>query len=283
MISPSAFGPRRHRGHVHHDPAREHHHEGEPPIYDRGLRFDVDTALDRRRALGLLAGAAALPLLVAAAPATAAAGLACTATPEEIVGPFPSDGSNGPNVLDDMGIVRSNIRSSFGGLSGFASGVQLTIQLRLLNSARGCGPWAGAALYVWHCDRLGRYSMYADGVRNQNYLRGVQPTNANGQLRFVSTFPGCYPGRWPHLHVEVYPSLAEATTFRNKIATTQIALGARACRTVYASPGYEASREVFGDTSLEDDISFNDGYDEQLAVTQGNVATGYTARLAIAV
>lgn len=34
--------------------------------------------------------------------------------PDETAGPYPGDGSNGPNVLAESGIVRSDITSSFG-------------------------------------------------------------------------------------------------------------------------------------------------------------------------
>lgn len=34
--------------------------------------------------------------------------------PDETAGPYPGDGSNGPNVLTESGIVRSDIRPGFG-------------------------------------------------------------------------------------------------------------------------------------------------------------------------
>jgi protocatechuate 3,4-dioxygenase beta subunit len=39
-----------------------------------------------------------------------------------------------------------------------------------------------------------------DAVRDENYRRGVQETAAVGAVTFTSTFPGCYDGRWPHIH-----------------------------------------------------------------------------------
>ena len=32
---------------------------------------------------------------------------------------------------------------------------------------------------MWHCDREGGYSLYSDGVTEENYLRGVQITDAD--------------------------------------------------------------------------------------------------------
>ena len=272
--------------HFHHDPANEHHHEGEVPIYDRGLAFDLDTVVHRRRMLGLLAGVSAVPLvsgLAGARSASAALLAACEDIPEETAGPFPADGSNGPNVLDDTGIVRRNIRHSFGEASGFAEGVRMTMQLTILELAADCAPYRGAAVYVWQCDRDGNYSMYEAPIEGENYLRGVQRADRFGRVTFTSTFPGCYPGRWPHVHFEVYPSIREAVTYENKIATSQLALTKAACKTVYRSAGYEASREAIKDVSLETDGVFRDGWDQQLARMRGNVRDGYTAKLKLSV
>ena len=82
----------------------------------------------------------------------------------------------------------------------------LTILLAIQDQAKGCTPIAGAAVYVWHCDQGGGYSMYSQGVQNENYLRGVQATDADGVATFTSIFPACYSGRWPHIHFEVYPA-----------------------------------------------------------------------------
>ena len=94
---------------------------------------------------------------------------------------------------------------------------------------------------MWHCDRDGAYSLYSNGVTTENYLRGVQAADSNGVVTFTSIFPACYSGRWPHIHFEVYPSLAKATDQANKIATSQIALPKDACDTVYATDGYSQS------------------------------------------
>src|SRR6476619_5132975 len=110
--------------------------------------------------------------------------------PEETGGPYPGDGSNGVNVLTESGIVREDLRSSFGDASGVAEGVPLSIQLKVYdNGTDGLTPYAGAAVYLWHCDREGRYSLYSDGVTGENYLRGVQETDANGVVTFTSIFP----------------------------------------------------------------------------------------------
>jgi protocatechuate 3,4-dioxygenase beta subunit len=198
----------------------------------------------------------------------------------ETAGPFPADASNGPNVLNLSGVVRNDIRSSFAGLSGTAAGVPMTIALTLVNAST-CAPLANRAVYLWHCDRAGLYSLYSAGVTNQNYLRGVQETDATGTLTFTSIFPACYAGRWPHIHFEVYPSLATATTAANKIATSQIALPKSACDEVYATTGYSQSISNLNGVTLASDNVFSDGASLQLATMTGSVASGLTATLTI--
>jgi protocatechuate 3,4-dioxygenase beta subunit len=250
--------------------------------HDLGLAHDL-SVLSRRRVLGLLTGAGLLAVAGCAGdpPPAAAAGETSAAgeIPQETAGPFPGDGSNGPDVLNESGIVRSDIRSSFGSLSGTAQGVPLTIALTVTDVAGA--PLPGAAVYAWHCDRAGRYSLY--GVTDQNYLRGVQAADASGKVGFTSIFPAAYPGRWPHVHFEVYPDLAGATTPDNALVTSQLALPQDACAQVYASTGYEQSVRNLAQTSLERDNVFSDGWDSQLATVTGTVSDGLTAALVVPV
>lgn len=261
--------------------------------HDRGLQFDLATLIGRRRALSLLGGAGLT--LVACAPSTttttspttstssssATAGTPMESIPEETAGPFPGDGSNGPNALTQSGIVRSDIRSSFGSSTRTAEGVQLTIELTV--QKENGTPYAGAAVYLWHCDINGDYSMYSDRVRNENFLRGVQEADSSGRLKFVSVFPGAYSGRWPHIHFEVYPSLADATKAGNKITTSQLALPETTCKEVYGTTGYTQSVRNMARTTLKQDMVFRDGVDQQMATMSGNVQSGYTASLTFAV
>src|SRR5437667_11976044 len=106
------------------------------------------------------------------ATATTAANASCDTIPEETAGPFPGDGSNGPNVLTESGIVRSDLRSSFGSASGVAEGVPLTIKMLVEDKAKGCERLAGAAVYVWHYDREGKYALCSQGVTNAHYRTG---------------------------------------------------------------------------------------------------------------
>ena len=272
------------------------------PAWDQGLSFDVETLIDRRRVLkgiglaGLSIGIAACApgsngasaSASASASATsaesAAAAADCTTEiPEETAGPFPGDGSNGPDVLNQSGVVRKDIRSSFGTSSTVATGVPLTIRFAVLDMAKACEPYAGAAVYAWHCDQAGRYSMYSQGAENENYLRGVQAAGDDGIVEFTSVFPACYSGRWPHVHFEVYPSLEAATSTANKVATSQIALPKDICDEVYATAGYEQSVQNMSQVSLERDMVFADGVEHQLGTSSGSIADGLTVELAVPV
>ena len=278
---------------IHPPPIHDDHELEE---HDRGLVYDLGT-LDRRRVLKLLGFgglSAGLFTLVgcgsegatgsasAAVAATDATGASCALVPEETAGPFPGDGSNGPNILAESGVVRSDIRSSFGSSTTVAAGVPLMIQLTVQDAE--CAPLAGSAVYLWHCDRDGNYSMYSDAAVDENYLRGVQEADDTGLVTFSSIFPACYQGRWPHIHFEVYPSLELATDEQNKIATSQIALPQEDCETVYATAGYEQSVRTLDQVSLESDNVFgDDGGARQIGTVTGNVADGYTVALTVAV
>jgi protocatechuate 3,4-dioxygenase beta subunit len=206
----------------------------------------------------------------------------CSTIPEETEGPYPGDGTNGPNALTVSGIERSDIRSSFGGASGTAAGVVLTITLTLVDSTT-CSPLEGYAIYVWHCDQNGNYSMYSAGVTDQNYLRGVQSTNAAGQVSFTSIFPACYSGRWPHIHFEVYPLAATATSGSAKLATSQLAMPKATCDTVYTTSGYSASVTNLSRVTLATDMVFSDGATLEIPTITGSVTDGYAAALTVAI
>jgi protocatechuate 3,4-dioxygenase beta subunit len=298
----------------HHDqhlePADEVHE------HDRGLAYDLPTLLNRRRALTLFGGAGLAAALAACSdgsngsddaagsgPASSSstsgssgssgstspsstgspATGSTTEIPAETGGPFPGDGSNGVNVLTESGIVRSDLTRSFGSASGVAEGVPLTVRLTVLDIAKGAVGYEGAAVYVWHCDREGGYSLYTDGVTEENYCRGVQAADANGEVTFTSIFPAAYQGRWPHIHFEVYPSLAAATKASDKLRTSQLALPEDMCKVVYATKGYEQSVDNLARTSLASDNVFSDGWSLQLATVTGDVDGGMTATLNVPV
>ena len=295
---------------------RVNHRETDLENHDRGLDYDLPRLLQRRGMLKLVAGvglAGAGLITLGACGSVTNSGEASSPSgsrpagppdggpgggapestqttdtangelPEETGGPFPGDGSNGANVLNQSGIVRRDITSSFGPSTTKAEGVPLSITMTINDYANNEAPLGGGAVYVWHCDREGRYSLYSQGVTGENYLRGVQETDGKGQVKFTTIFPACYSGRWPHIHFEVYPSLAKATNSANKIATSQMALPEATCKAVYATSGYEQSLSNMGRVSLDSDNVFRDGYDLQMPTVTGDPSSGYQLSFSCAV
>jgi protocatechuate 3,4-dioxygenase beta subunit len=182
--------------------------------------------------------------------------------------------------LEESGIVRSDIRSSFGTASSTAEGVPLTLELTISDLAKDGAPFTGVAVYVWHCNRAGEYSMYSQGITEENYLRGVQIADSEGKVKFASIFPACYSGRWPHIHFEVYPDQASITDSTKAIATSQLALPKATCDTVYAQSGHEQSVKNLSQISLDSDNVFGDDDGvSQLATVSGDVSRGYAVSL----
>ena len=272
---------------------------------DHGLRHDMNAlmpqTLDRRRGLRWLGGAAlgavaTLSLLACGGSTddedatTSVTGGSCSVIPTETAGPYPADGSVASgqrlNALTLAGIVRSDIRSSVGSASGTALGVPLTVVLTLVNAGSACEALAGRAVYLWHCTRDGGYSMYSGGHTQENYLRGIQVSDSHGQVRFTTIFPGCYSGRWPHIHFEVFQSLAiatDASVVSDHGKVSQLALPAIACDQIYGvAAGYAASVAHYASISLASDNVFgNDSAAHQVATVTGSVDAGYLARLTV--
>ncbi len=278
-----------------------------------GLHRDVPRMLDRRRALQWMGGLGLAGLLAACAseatdsaatgstgstattatPPTPASSPSASATaadsvtasagdeiPDETAGPYPADGSNGPNVLGEDGIVRSDLTTSIGSLSGAADGVPATVQLTVVDASTGAA-LAGAAVYIWHCTADGQYSMYE--ITDQNYLRGVQVADDAGRVTFTTIFPGCYAGRWPHCHFEVYDNLDAANAGNQAVKVSQLALPQADCEAVYTDSRYASSSRKLAQLSLSTDNVFRDGWEDQLATVVGAPATGVTASLLVRV
>jgi len=231
------------------------------------------------------------PTATATPTPTATTTGACIVDPTETAGPYPGDGTNTAsgstsNVLTVSGIVRSDIRSSFISSTNVAGGVLLKITLTLVNVNATCAPLAGYAIYLWQADRQGRYSLYTAAA--ESYLRGVQVTDANGQVTFTTIFPGCYDGRWPHMHFEVFSSLSNALSGRFSILTSQLAMPAAACTAVYAdATTYPSSASNFARVSLSSDMVFGDNTSAQIAqqtpALTGSPSAGYTGTALIGI
>lgn len=295
--------------------------------HDRGLAFDLarmdELRVGRRRALRWFGGVGTAALATACGGGSSGAGSesvgstptptpsatatatptptpsatatsgSCTVPASETNGPYPADGTNTSagltsNALTASGVVRTDIRSSFVGSSTTtAPGVATTLTITVVDANNACAPLAGYAVYVWACDATGLYSLY--NLPNESYLRGVQVTDANGQCTFTMIVPGCYEGRYPHIHFEVFSSLANATTGRSARLISQFAIPAAVCTAVYAgaSGTYGQSASRFARTSIASDGIFGDNTAAQNAVMTltmtGSVAGGYTASTVIGI
>nr|WP_221378853.1 hypothetical protein [Actinoplanes polyasparticus] len=171
------------------------------------------------------------------------------------------------DALSRSGIVRRDLRRSFGKATGVARGVPLTVRLRLVSANSG-RPLAGHALYLWHADRDGAYSLHSPGLAERNYLRGIQVTDEGGWVTFSTIFPGAHDGRWPHLHVE---NLAGPVV--------QVALPGDACATAYGAPGYEQSATHL---ALATPVT-EDGGELTMATVTGDLARGLAATRTISI
>lgn len=271
--------------------------------HDLGLQHDLGAFLNRRRALALVASTTAIgalsalgrgrifPTAQAEAIAKASDGRECLLDPTETEGPFPGDGSNNAhgtlaNVLKSSGIVRRDMRTNIAKTAIAAEGQAFDLEITLVNVRQACAPLAGHAIYLWHCDALGRYSIY--DLPNASYLRAVGVTDSAGNAAFTTIFPGCYPGRYPHIHFEVYMSLERATSYKNRLLTSQMAMPADACRTIYAaSKRYGASAANFTSVSVERDDVFTDSTPRQIAaqtpMVTGGASDGYKGVLTIGI
>ncbi|MBA17599.1 MAG: intradiol ring-cleavage dioxygenase [Sphingomonas sp.] len=286
--------------------------------HDRGLAHDLITMrsiADRRKALRLFAGASSAAFVVGCGgassssttsgsgtvvtpaptptptPTPTTSTAACIVDPSETAGPYPADGTNTSsgstsNALTATGIVRSDIRSSFLSSTNTAEGVLVEITLTVVDVNSDCGALEGYAVYLWHCDAAGNYSLYSAPA--ESYLRGVQVTDANGQVTFTTIFPGCYSGRWPHMHFEVFSSLSAATSGRYAVLTSQLAMPSDVCSTVYSNAsGYSASISNFSRISISSDNVFGDNSSAQIAQqtpdVSGSTSAGYTASAIIGI
>ena len=258
----------------------------------------LDTrAITRRRALGLIAGGGVTVLMARRASADAgfaeADAAACEMLPEEGRGPFPADGTGSargtiPNILAQSGIVRSDITRSFGSRSTVAPGVPLRLSIRLQDVDGACAALVEHAVYVWQCDREGQYSLYSGELARENYLRGVQLTDDKGEVTFQTIVPACYPGRYPHIHVEVFSRDAVMSGFKNSILASQLIMPRGVCERVYRhGSGYGESLRHLARVTVATDQVFDSSTAAQVAAQTPAIAgspdAGYTGAVRIGI
>jgi len=196
----------------------------------------------------------------------------CIVTATETEGPYPYPGGELTNPLE-----RSNITE------GTQTGVPLTLTITVVNADSSCALVENARVDIWHCNKDGYYSGYANqpgilgskSYTGQTFLRGYQLTDANGQVKFVTIFPGWYSGRTTHIHFEVYVNNVMKKT--TQIAFTQSIVDAVDVSTLYASLGVNpitnASDSIMGDSAT-------DLANETVSLS-GSISAGYTGNYTI--
>jgi protocatechuate 3,4-dioxygenase beta subunit len=228
----------------------------------------MKTRMGRREAIALMGAASAAALAACRSsptePAVTGAGTTtggstnatCAVTPSETVGPYPS-------VTD---LFRSDIRED-------RPGTPLALAITVVNANNGCTPVSGANVEIWQCDATGNYSEYG-GQSARTYLRGIQTTDATGQVNFTTIYPGWYQGRATHIHVEVK---------RNGVSSkvTQIAFPEATNAAVYGTSVY-ASRGSNPTSNTRDGI-FADSLQSELATVSGDPATGLSATFQVGI
>jgi protocatechuate 3,4-dioxygenase beta subunit len=259
--------------------------------HKHGLTSDLNTIIARRKVLGLIGTAVSLTACggppsnaEANKTATAADGSTCIKDPIETNGPYPADGTNSKNgsavnVLTQSGIMRRDIRPSFGdGMTAVADGVLLQLTISLVDVGKECAALAGHVVYIWHCDADGKYSLY--DLTTSNYLRGAGITDDKGMITFTTIFPGCYDGRWPHIHFEIFASAQKSANGADSLLTSQFAIPEDVCKVIYTDPRYPNGLTNLTATTLDKDGVFGDNTAEQKAAMTLKITGDATMGLA---
>lgn len=236
-------------------------------------------SVSRRQVLETLGGLAGLAFLASCGGATstfanatgdsATSGVtgSCSVIPTETEGPYPAS-----QVLSQSWIYRANITEGLQGLP-------LMLTLNILDTANGCAPLENAAVYLWHTDKDGNYSGY-NNYTNATFMRGVQTTDANGQVTFQTIFPGWYQGRITHMHFEVF---RDNNLSARPSKTSQLAFPQAVTQAVYNTSLYSAKGQNSSVTSFSRDGIFADGVTNQLATVTGDVNSGLVAQLNVGI
>ncbi|KJH72827.1 intradiol ring-cleavage dioxygenase [Aliterella atlantica] len=189
----------------------------------------------------------------------------CIVSPEQTEGPY----------FVDEKLNRSDIRldPSDGEVK---AGVPLQLTLQVSSASNtSCTPIAGAIVDIWHCDALGVYSDVTDrsfDTVGKKFLRGYQVTDANGNVRFTTIYPGWYQGRTPHIHFKVRTNPTSGQSYE---FTSQLYFDDAVSDRVYTQAPY-ASKGQRTEGNEQDGIFRRGGEQLLLSLTE-NPQGGYTA------
>jgi protocatechuate 3,4-dioxygenase beta subunit len=185
--------------------------------------------------------------------------------------------TEGPYFVDER-LNRSDIRSD--PTDGrVRPGTPLALILSISRLGVGdCQPMPGAQVDIWHCDALGVYSDVKDPGFNtigQKFFRGYQITDARGEVKFLTIYPGWYEGRTVHIHVKVRTAAQAGRSFE---FTSQMYFDDGLSNRVYADAPYATKGKR--SARNQDDRIFRHGGD-QLMLAPTPVTDGYAATFAI--
>ena len=148
-------------------------------------------------------------------------GTGCELIPSETPGPFPLD------LSGDDTYFRTDIRED-------QAGVDHRFRLRIIGTDN-CLGMPNLRVDAWHCNVDGYYSGYVTSAHlgqqdntTERFMRGIQMTDAFGEVEFLTKFPGWYPGRTCHIHFQVFlgsmvqvtSQFAYPTAEKNALLTT---------------------------------------------------------------
>src|SRR5215510_3034903 len=231
----------------------------------------VGRLLSRREVVLLLGGSAAYLMAGNMIPRWAVAGsqeLSCVVRPEQTEGPY----------FVDERLNRSDIRTDpTDGQVRPGTPLALTLVISRLN-AGDCLPLPGAQVDIWHCDAMGIYSDVHDPGFNtigRKFLRGYQVTDARGEVRFVTVYPGWYPGRTIHIHFKIRAAPVAQRRFE---FTSQLYFDDGLTDRVHAEPPYASNGQRTARN--QHDWIFRRGGD-RLMLAPTVTTDGYAASFAI--
>lgn len=198
----------------------------------------------------------------------------CVLAPDTIFGPYGIDGE----------INRHDLRET-------QAGIDFYFDIGVID-VNTCEPLTGAALNIWACNATGSYSSFtgidpdtselldgytkrADGTTDdETFLRGVQVTNEEGMIEFLTKFPGYYTSRTTHFHVTVQSNASLGLGFSQSATqhVGQVFFDEDLLSEVYAvSPYVEHTLTLNRTTNAADSVlavANADGYSPYVSVSQ---------------
>ena len=238
------------------------------------MNEEKKSGLTRRQALtaagtlgagAALAGSGVLGKLGDEAQSDLAPGVAeaasCVLTPSMTEGPY---------FVDEL-IKRSDIRDG-------QAGVPLQLTINVFNADDSCDAYSGAIVDIWQCNAQGSYSDISNSgngnTAGETWLRGLQETDSNGQVKFTTIYPGWYQGRTIHIHMKVRTFSGSTRTYN---FNTQLFFSESITNQVLNNVAAYSRSQTRGTTNSNDGIFDSD----MIVPLTGNYSDGYSGSIDI--